>query len=261
MVEGDVVTCPWARRSVHHQDRRRPQPACTARCEELPGQSYRQRRRSRHRLSGKPRFEYPCAKRTVVCGERLKRPWAHRPEHIWRMRGLQVSDRARPVRCRGPASAAIARSSRPERTYARRGIIATRNFLLALGGGSSGMAGSDSTQADSRTCQAMCLSAAVRRRLAARHDRLGYFATWFHAEVCREADQLCPALYLARPYHPRGIPADFLQPFGMQLNDLYLIVNAVEECGTWSVLLPPRTRRTRVPEAGQLSQRGFLPWS
>ena len=60
--------------------------------------------------------------------ERLKGPWSASTGTHFCMRGLQLSDRARPVRCRGPASAAIARRSRPARTYARPGIIATQNM-------------------------------------------------------------------------------------------------------------------------------------
>ena len=60
--------------------------------------------------------------------ERLKGPWSASTGTHFCMRGLQLSDHARPVRCRGPASAAIARRSRPARTYARPGIIATQNM-------------------------------------------------------------------------------------------------------------------------------------
>ncbi len=59
----------------------------------------------------------------------------------------------------------------------------------------------------------------------------------------------------------RGVPADFLAPLGSQLNDLYLIVHAVEGLTPGRILLPARSKHSRGFEAGWLPRCGIPSWA
>ena len=57
----------------------------------------------------------------------------------------------------------------------------------------------------------------------------------------------------------RGVPADFLEPFGAQLNHLYLLVHAVEGLSSGAYFLRRETRRLELLKEGDFrSQAGYL---
>ena len=75
--------------------------------------------------------------------------------------------------------------------------------------------------------------------------------------MMHEASSLQLSTILDRSTH--GVPADFLNPFGVQLNDLYLIVNAVEGLRSGAYFFNQGRRGLALLKEGDFrSEAGYL---
>ena len=91
-----------------------------------------------------------------------------------------------------------------------------------------------------------------------RPDRTGYFSTGIHRQFSRDPLTF-PQLSMILDRSTRGIAADFLEPYGSHLNDLYLIVNNVVGLQAGAYFYRWQEKRLELLKAGDFRDKaGYL---